>query len=249
MRLQNLKNALLKTFFFRTFFIRRLIPNFFLDFLGVHSAIYKSPLADALMTILREGNEQTMHTRIGECLAHYHSMGLFSCLLPEKADSLTKYTKMLFILTHNHYELRFQLFYLNQGDCHPPHAHSGIVSAAMLLGGEIHLLEADIKAIETNTAILRAPHLRNLAAKGDIFYTPLQNNRMHFFYGDTQSLVLNVNVRGVAHISTHDAARSYVDIAAIKQHGDELYAPLIDWQAAHQKYNRNHTENYRIPTL
>jgi hypothetical protein len=231
-----------------TYPARNAIPAFIYDLAKMDARLFKSDLPSALKSIVINEDEAVFHTEIGKCLSYYYSNGAFSHLIPREMESIKRHSRILFILRHKKYEIRLQLFFLSPNDCHPPHLHNGIVSAAMLLEGCVDLVEGNIKQMHSANVVLSDIRQRRLQQNGELFYTSMQENGLHFFYADTYSVLVNINIRGTSNVAPEAADRTYADIAVMKANSDSSFsAPLIDKKTAYAKYNRETAENYRIP--
>lgn len=227
-----MKKWVLEPLFFKTFAWRRCIPDAVFAWFGVHAALYKSPFADDLKAILATGDETTFPQRIGERLRHYHAQGLFDSLVPNNTDTIRRSTSMLFILTHQGYEMHVKRFELGAKDGHPPHAHKGIASAAMLLTGEIGLAESHVEQLHDAQVVFRPLRQTTLSRPADIFTVERHKNDLHYFYASKPSVIINVNVRGMYAIPAKECCRRYVDLKTLKATDELLSADFADYATA-----------------
>jgi hypothetical protein len=92
--------------------------------------------------------------------------------------------------------LKLQLFPLNAGDAHPPHAHYNLVSCQIVLRGRARVREYSLlRRLEDETLEIREELVKTLEP-GEGVYTLQRRNNIHWQEGLTAGTVLlNINWR------------------------------------------------------
>ncbi|MDH3579341.1 MAG: hypothetical protein OEM91_01780 [Hyphomicrobiales bacterium] len=117
--------------------------------------------------------------------------------------------------------LKLQLFPLQNGDSHPPHAHYNLVSCQIVLQGEARIREYSLLSRSAaNELEIRAEPEQRLQP-GDGVYTLLERNNIHWQEGLCEDTVLlNINWQG------------YFDADPMLAHGAINGRRYIDWDRA-----------------
>ena len=94
--------------------------------------------------------------------------------------------------------LKLQLFPLDKGDAHPPHAHNNLLSCQILLRGRARIAEFSIIGPEEPGFVhLRSEPIKTLGV-GDGVVTLARRNNVHWQEGMLDgTLLLNVNWQGL----------------------------------------------------
>lgn len=93
--------------------------------------------------------------------------------------------------------LKLQLFPLNEGDAHPPHAHYNLVSCQIVLRGRARVREYSlVRRLPGDTLEIREEPVKTLEP-GEGVYTLQRRNNIHWQEGLTAGTVLlNINWQG-----------------------------------------------------
>jgi hypothetical protein len=93
--------------------------------------------------------------------------------------------------------LKLQLFPLNAGDAHPPHAHYNLVSCQIVLRGRARVREYSLlRRLADDTLEIREEPVKTLEP-GEGVYTLQRRNNIHWQEGLTEGTVLlNINWQG-----------------------------------------------------
>lgn len=121
--------------------------------------------------------------------------------------------------------LKLQLFPLDEGDAHPPHAHHDLVSCQVVLTGGARVREYSLlRRLPGRVLELRQEPVK-LLAPGDGVYTLRRRNNIHWQQGmQAGTLLLNMNWQGffadrdeAAESAVH--GRTYLDWSRVRPAG------------------------------
>ncbi|MBR0645634.1 cupin domain-containing protein [Plastoroseomonas hellenica] len=185
--------------------------------------------------------------------ALHDRLDLTACLAPWIARALDeRKDQVLYRRTGDDGRETIQLFYIEPGEVHPPHAHHNIVSTQMVLHGQAHIREYDIIARLTPERLLLRLATDRWFQPGEAMRTTEIDRNMHWFAAGAQpAVMLNFNVYGCQDWTLDPPGQAFqrriVDPTIEAQPDGLIIGHEITLEAGYRKFAGRPLTDFAIP--